>query len=228
MGGTRVLDLVNQLVQLVQQGSDSAAGAAAKLPAAQTALLQHVPALVAAVAADSNDIATAAVVVLHDLACCSVADSSTGTSVATATAAAAALATQDLLPLMQCISRRPAVAAMCVSIVATTAPNMTATPAGIAALKRYIPRLLAAAETLAATGAAGSQSLAELVVSSIAAVAARGTGGLEAVQCCIPRIPAALCSNSRAIVNAALKALHLLLKDSSTQAAVLQEFAKQQ
>jgi hypothetical protein len=105
---------------------------------------------------------------------------------------------------------------------------MATTPAGIAALKKYIPQLLAAAEALAATGSAGSQSLAELVLSSIAAVVARAKGGLEAVQSCIPRLAAALFSNSRAIVDAALKALHLLLSDSSTQAAALQQVATQQ
>jgi hypothetical protein len=222
---------LSELLQLMQQGKVAAAELVVRLsqlPAAKTAFVQHVPALVTAVAADSNAIATAAVVVLHDLTCCSMAESSAGISAATATAAATALATQDLSPLMQCISTRPAVAAMCVSIVATTAPHMTSTPAGIVALEKYIPQLLAAAEALAATGSAGSQSLAELVVSSMAAVAARGKGGLEAVQSCIPRLAAALCSNSRAIVDAALKALHLLLSDSSTQAAVLQEVAKQQ
>jgi hypothetical protein len=220
---------LNVLQQLMQQGQVAAAELLvrlSKLPAAKTALLQHVPALVVAVAADHNDIATAAVVVLHDLTCCSMADSRTGTSAA----AAAALAMQDLLPLMQCISTRPSLASMCVSIVATIAPDMTSTPAGRAALKKYIPELLAAAEEIAATGSAGSQSLADLVVSSIAAVPACGKGGVEAVHPCIPQLAAALCSNSRASVDAALKALHLLLSSSSssTQAAVLQEVAKQQ
>jgi hypothetical protein len=86
---------LSELLQLMQQGKVAAAELVvrlSKLPAAKTAL--HVPALVAAVGADSNYIATAAVLVLHDLPCCSMAESIAGTSAATATAAAAALATR--------------------------------------------------------------------------------------------------------------------------------------
>jgi hypothetical protein len=227
---------LGQLARLMQQGWEPAAQLVVqlvKLPGAKKALLQQLPVLMASVEADNSKNAEAAVALIHDLAGCGPGASS-ATDASDAQAGRAALGQLDLMPLLCCIARRPAVGMMCVTAFAAAVPSMASAAAGTAALQRYVAQLLGAADTLAATRGADSLSIAQHALASacmdaVSAIAGCSAAGLQAAHACMPQLAAALSSSSSTIISAALKMLHMLLnsKDSSKQAALLQEGAKQ-